>query len=84
MSDEMYHERQSLQLCALHVVNSLWQRREFLKSELDEICLELAPESYSWWNPHRAPLGLGNYDVNVIMAALQRRGLDTVWFDKRR
>ena len=83
MSD-IYHERQSLQLCALHVVNNLLQRREFSKSELDAICLELAPDSYPWWNPHRSPLGLGNYDVNVIMTALQRRGFDTVWFDKRR
>ena len=83
MSD-IYHERQSLQLCALHVVNNLLQRREFSKSELDAICLELAPDSYRWWNPHRSPLGLGNYDVNVIMTALQRRGFDTVWFDKRR
>ena len=83
MSD-IYHERQSLQLCALHVVNNLMQRQEFSKSELDAICLELAPDSYPWWNPHRSPLGLGNYDVNVIMTALQRRGFDTVWFDKRR
>jgi josephin len=29
-------------------------------------------------------VGLGNYDVNIIMAALQRIGLDTIWFDKRR
>ena len=83
MSD-IYHERQSLQLCALHVVNNLMQQQEFSKSELDAICLELAPDSYPWWNPHRSPLGLGNYDVNVIMTALQRRGFDTVWFDKRR
>ena len=29
-------------------------------------------------------LGLGNYDVNVMMAALQSRHYETVWFDKRR
>jgi josephin len=28
--------------------------------------------------------GLGNYDVNVIMAALQDKGFETVWFDKRK
>ncbi|XP_047353189.1 josephin-1 isoform X2 [Vespa velutina] len=27
---------------------------------------------------------LGNYDINVIMAALQRRGREAVWFDKRK
>lgn len=29
-------------------------------------------------------LGNGNYDVNVIMAALQTRGYEAVWWDKRR
>jgi hypothetical protein len=29
-------------------------------------------------------LGNGNYDVNVIMAALQIRGYEAVWWDKRR
>lgn len=35
-------------------------------------------------NPHRSVLGTGNYDVNVIMAALQSRDLAAVWWDKRR
>jgi hypothetical protein len=26
------------------------------------------------WNPHRAPLGLGNYDVNALTLALQQEG----------
>jgi hypothetical protein len=26
------------------------------------------------WNPHRAPLGLGNYDVNVLMYVLEQKG----------
>ena len=82
--NDIYHERQSLQLCAMHVINNLLQAKEFSKNELDEICLDLAPDSYSWWNPHRSPLGWGNYDCNVIMVALQRRGFDTIWFDKRR
>ena len=42
----------------------------------------LAPDSYI--NPHRSMLGLGNYDVNVIILALQQKGFDTMWFDKRR
>ena len=28
--------------------------------------------------------GLGNYDINVIMAALQKKNYETVWFDKRK
>lgn len=35
-------------------------------------------------NPHKSSLGLGNYDINVIMKALQTKGLEAVWFDKRR
>jgi len=79
---ELYHERQSRQLCALHVLNNLLQEKAFTKAQLDEICLQLTP-SY-WMNPHRSPLGLGNYDVNVMIAALQLRNLQVVWFDKRK
>lgn len=32
----------------------------------------------------RSVLGLGNYDVNVIMAALQSRDMNLVWYDKRK
>lgn len=42
----------------------------------------MAPDSRL--NPHRSLLGTGNYDVNVIMAALQGLGLATVWWDRRR
>ncbi|XP_025905908.1 josephin-2, partial [Nothoprocta perdicaria] len=42
----------------------------------------LAPDARL--NPHRSLLGTGNYDVNVIMAALQGLGLAAVWWDKRR
>lgn len=35
--------------------------------------------------PHKkSMLGNGNYDVNVIMAALQTKGYEAVWWDKRR
>uniref|UniRef100_A0A9L0IS64 Josephin-2 n=1 Tax=Equus asinus TaxID=9793 RepID=A0A9L0IS64_EQUAS len=44
--------------------------------------LQLAPDSRL--NPHRSLLGTGNYDVNVIMAALQGLGLAAVWWDRRR
>jgi josephin len=29
-------------------------------------------------------LGLGNYDVNVLMTALQSKGYEAKWFDKRK
>lgn len=79
---DLYHEQQSYQLCALHVLNNLLGRRELAKADMDRICRQLAPGA--WINPHRSVLGLGNYDANVIMAALQERGLEMRWFDKRR
>lgn len=45
-------------------------------------CGRLAPQCVV--NPHRSVLGTGNYDVNVIMAALQSQELAAVWWDKRR
>ncbi|XP_060587923.1 josephin-2-like [Ruditapes philippinarum] len=35
-------------------------------------------------NPHRNMLGLGNYDVNVLTAALQTKDLCLIWFDRRK
>lgn len=48
----------------------------------DHLPTRLAPDSRL--NPHRSLLGTGNYDVNVIMAALQGQGLAAVWWDRRR
>jgi len=59
------------------------QRRDaFRQSDLDAICASLAPKA--WLNPHKSLLGLGNYDINVITAALHKIGLEPVWFDKRK
>ena len=44
--------------------------------------MQLAPGT--WINPHKSLLGLGNYDVNVLMSALQSRGYEAKWFDKRK
>ena len=82
-ADVIYHERQSRQLCALHVLNNLFQdEKAFAKSDLDEICRRLNPEA--WINPHKSMLGLGNYDANVIMTALEEKGYKMRWFDKRK
>nr|CAG4651457.1 EOG090X0HOM [Simocephalus serrulatus]SVE94598.1 EOG090X0HOM [Simocephalus serrulatus] len=79
----IYHEKQSKQLCALHTLNNLFQKADtFTKTQLDDLCLQLTPNS--WINPHRSVFGLGNYDVNVVMAALQLMECDLVWWDKRR
>ncbi|CAK7301181.1 JOSD2 [Vulpes lagopus] len=112
----VYHERQRLELCAVHALNNVLQQQLFSQEAADEICkspcpspsscpprakrknkgatvqrrqdperqivARLAPDSRL--NPHRSLLGTGNYDVNVIMAALQGLGLATVWWDRRR
>ena len=66
--------------------------------ELDEICLRLNPATVL--NPHKSMLGTGNYDINVIMSALNSRyvhfhifchaefmifrSYQAVWHDKRK
>ncbi|XP_049866843.1 josephin-2 isoform X2 [Pectinophora gossypiella] len=78
----IYHEKQVKELCALHALNNLFQKGSYSKSELDAICSRLSPNV--WINPHRSMLGLGNYDINVIMAALQKKDCEAIWFDKRK
>ncbi|XP_075725453.1 josephin-1 isoform X1 [Rhipicephalus microplus] len=80
----VYHERQVKELCALHALNNLFQDGQaFTKGSLDDICHRfLSPDHLV--NPHKSMLGLGNYDVNVIMSALQLRGYEAIWFDKRK
>uniref|UniRef100_A0A803Y7Y8 ubiquitinyl hydrolase 1 n=2 Tax=Meleagris gallopavo TaxID=9103 RepID=A0A803Y7Y8_MELGA len=62
--------------------NNVLQRPCFTRQAADDICKRLAPEARL--NPHRSLLGSGNYDVNVIMAALHSVGMAAVWWDKRR
>lgn len=82
-NEHIYHEKQIKELCALHALNNLFQNpKSFSKGDLDEVCMNLSPQS--WLNPHRSMLGLGNYDINVIMTALQNKGYDTNWFDRRK
>ncbi|KAG8436124.1 hypothetical protein GDO86_007292 [Hymenochirus boettgeri] len=82
MSQSVFHERQRLELCAVHALNNLLQNPEFNHQRAEEICRGLAPNSMI--NPHRSLLGTGNYDVNVIMAALQIMDYAAVWWDKRK
>ncbi|GBL98802.1 Josephin-1 [Araneus ventricosus] len=79
----IYHEKQVKELCALHALNNLFQdKNAFNKQILDNICHSLSPDNLV--NPHKSLLGLGNYDVNVLMAALQLKGYEAMWFDKRK
>ncbi|XP_031488287.1 josephin-like protein [Nymphaea colorata] len=89
---EIYHEKQRLQFCLLHALNNLLQVKEsFTKAELDAIADKLAVDDTnedSWsiasviWKPHHNSL-TGNYDVNVLIAALEGKGKKVVWHDRR-
>jgi len=82
-NNKPYHEKQAKQLCALHALNNLFQdANAFTQRDLDAICQTLAPDNFI--NPHKSSLGLGNYDVNVIMTAVQQKGCEAIWFDKRK
>ena len=69
----MFFERQgrfSL-MCGLHSLNNMLGRHDCTSEELNAICYEL---SDAFINPHKHIFG-GDYDVNVLLVALQRRGL---------
>ncbi|XP_006029904.1 josephin-1 [Alligator sinensis] len=80
----IYHEKQRRELCALHALNNVFQdNNAFTRETLQEIFQRLSPNTMV--TPHKkSMLGNGNYDVNVIMAALQTKGYEAVWWDKRR
>ncbi|XP_061087897.1 josephin-1 [Conger conger] len=80
----IYHEKQRRELCALHALNNVFQDgAAFSRDTLQDIYQRLSPSTLV--TPHKkGMLGNGNYDVNVIMAALQTRGSEAVWWDKRR
>eukprot|EP01104_Vermistella_antarctica_P008150 TRINITY_DN2036_c0_g4_i2.p1 TRINITY_DN2036_c0_g4~~TRINITY_DN2036_c0_g4_i2.p1 ORF type:complete len:270 (+),score=58.38 TRINITY_DN2036_c0_g4_i2:727-1536(+) len=83
--EALYHEQQQLQRCAIHTVNNLLQAGVFSSSDFDDISNSLTPSQYfNMVNPHRSSFGTGNYDVNVIMRALDEQQLSIRWFDRRK
>jgi josephin len=81
----LYHERQSLALCGVHAVNNLLQRKEYTKADFDVVCVSLSEDNTSWVNPHRSLLGIGDYDVNVVMLMLERHYSQKItWWDGRK
>ncbi|OTF76589.1 josephin-1-like protein [Euroglyphus maynei] len=84
-NNNIYHEKQSRQLCALHALNNLFQNSNaFTKNELDSIAETLSPSSLILFNPHKSKFGFGNYDVNVILMALQNKDYEAVWFNRKK
>ncbi|XP_054799863.1 josephin-like protein [Prosopis cineraria] len=89
---QVYHETQRLQYCLLHCLNNLFQEKDaFTRAGLNAISEKLTlddPERADWtplsvvFKPHHNVL-TGNYDVNVLIAALDERGKSVVWHDRR-
>ncbi|KAI9117851.1 hypothetical protein K1719_011266 [Acacia pycnantha] len=87
---QVYHETQRLQFCLLHCLNNLFQDGDaFTQAGLNAISKKLTledPERAGWtplsivFKPHHNVL-TGNYDVNVLIAALGERGKSVVWHD---
>ncbi|CAL9096634.1 unnamed protein product [Musa textilis] len=88
----IYHEKQRLQFCLLHALNNLMQEKDsFCRAELDAIAEKLLaddPFRSQWtplsliFKPHHNVF-TGNYDVNVLIAALESRRKKVVWHDRR-
>jgi len=86
------HDKQKWMDCAVHTANNLLQTSAFSHATFEGIADDLAELEgirlawLPWRNPHRHALGLGNYDVNVLLVALQRhdRSLSTAYFDGRK
>ncbi|XP_013632677.1 PREDICTED: josephin-like protein [Brassica oleracea var. oleracea] len=90
---QIYHERQRLQFCLLHSLNNLFQYKDaFTRESLNSIAEKLVaddPNKETWTTPlsfllkpHHNTL-TGNYDVNVMIAALEGKGKSVAWHDKR-
>ena len=77
----LYHEHQSLYKCGVHAVNNLLGEPAFSAQDFERFATELTPGN--WWNPHKAVLGLGNYDVNVLEYALLKQRVGIRWHDNR-
>lgn len=89
---EIYHERQRLQFCLLHSLNNLFQEKDaFTRVDLNAIAERLGlddPNKGTWtplsaiFKPHHNVI-TGNYDINVLIAALEEKGKRVVWHDRR-
>ncbi|XP_031099608.1 josephin-like protein [Ipomoea triloba] len=86
---QIYHERQRLQFCLLHSLNNLFQEKDaFTRAYLNAISerLDLDDPAKGRWSPifksHHNTI-TGNYDINVLIAALEGKGKTVVWHDRR-
>ncbi|XP_048324368.1 josephin-like protein isoform X1 [Ziziphus jujuba] len=95
---QIYHERQRLQFCLLHSLNNLFQNyvykqqeNAFTRASLNEIADKLVvddTDKETWtplsilFKPHHNTI-TGNYDINVLISALEGKGKSVIWHDRR-
>ncbi|XP_077238741.1 JOSEPHIN-like protein [Tasmannia lanceolata] len=89
---QIYHEKQRLQFCLMHALNNLFQEKDsFTRADLDAVANKLIlldPNKEKWtplsviFKPHHNTL-TGNYDINVLIAALEGKGKRVIWHDRR-
>ncbi|XP_022752659.1 josephin-like protein [Durio zibethinus] len=90
--NQIYHERQRLQFCLLHSLNNLFQQKDaFTGASLNSVAEKLVlddPSKEIWtpfslvFKPHHNSV-TGNYDINVLIAALEGKGKTLIWHDSR-
>lgn len=83
--EELYFERQGTfsSNCGLHALNNLLGGDLFSKQHLDAICAALKEEAELTGNSMKHFLG-GDYDVSVLIRALQDIKVTCNWLDNRR
>ncbi|KAJ1911837.1 hypothetical protein IWQ60_009950 [Tieghemiomyces parasiticus] len=57
---------------------------EAIATDLGNASRKLEGGGWLRWNPHRLALGMGDYDINVLTAALRTKGYGIEWFDRRK
>ena len=87
-ADSAHHEQQTRLRCALHAVNALINAAPyFTASEFDAFAADIdareaAMGIRSFFSPHKLTL-LGNWSLEVILAALQARSLTAVHYPSK-
>lgn len=83
---KVYRERQSRFRCGLHAVNALLKRRAYTPEALDAIADSLLSQHHTtstrFRHPHRSLFAMGDYDVNVLLVALQEKRIETTWLSE--
>ena len=79
--DDVYFSKQSCisLYCGLHCLNNLYGCERYTIEQLNDICYSLSDECI---NPHKHVFG-GEYDVNVLIKALEDKGNQVEWHDNR-